>query len=249
MFITVKQSPCQIGDRGRHVYTAEDVASRLPDPEQAGHDAEQDRRPDQRRGCDRRISKAARQAQPARQARSPRGGRIDWPQPPSRRPPKRSPHEATAEKIAPARTKGRIISSINFRTRLFLGSLAERSALLAARRLLVGRLRHPSRFGAGCPLRPYRWRHSDCVFAGAGPVARNLRGSYRLPRESALNVTPHLRPLFASTIRGCSSATEMCIRRLAYDNRSHPVLRLRRFIGSRCEWQAFTGPAQRYPAL
>ena len=186
MFITVKQSPCQIGDRGRHVYTAEDVASRLPDPEQAGHDAEQDRRPDQRRGCDRRISKAARQAQPARQARSPRGGRIDWPQPPSRRPPKRSPHEATAEKISPARTKGRIISSINFRTRLFLGSLAERSALLAARRLLVGRLRHPSRFGAGCPLRPYRWRHSDCVFAGAGPVARNLRGSYRLPRESAL---------------------------------------------------------------
>ena len=40
------------------------------------------------------------------------------------------------------------------------------------------------------------------------------------------------RHVSANTIRGCSSATKMCIRRLAYDNRSHPVLRLWGLIGS-----------------
>ena len=69
------------------------------------------------------------------------------------------------------------------------------------------------------------------------------------PLSSAASSGTAGRRVSANTFRGCSSTAKMCIRRLTYDNRSHPVLRLCRFIGSCRERQAFTGPAQRYPGL
>ena len=50
------------------------------------------------------------------------------------------------------------------------------------------------------------------------------------------------------THTACSSATTFS-GRIAYDNRSHPVLRLRLFIGSGCDWEPFAGPVQLDPVL
>jgi hypothetical protein len=48
---------------------------------------------------------------------------------------------------------------------------------------------------------------------------------------------------------GCSSATTYNRSRIAYDNRSHPVVRLLLFIGSGYEWQALAGPPHLHPVF
>ncbi len=50
------------------------------------------------------------------------------------------------------------------------------------------------------------------------------------------------------THAACSSATTFS-RRIAYDNRSHPVLQLGLLISSGCNWQPLAGPVQLDPVL